>query len=347
VPNRAGFLFCNIGLQNHILKNNLRVGKMVTLVGLSYGQEHEYKRMIFAVLSFRAYYSGPESSICLLIFTDNPVYFKYFFTGLRVKYVLLTPAKIELMKGAQNFVHLVKIAVVREAFELYPDNSLLYIDSDTFFIKDPLPLLNIISANDSLMHTKEYALAERTDSTSEGSSPQLFLNAIDRRAFSTSQGEEHYFPYQYSWNAGVIGLAKEGQAYMEDIYKLTEEFFSCSSWHISEQLAFSLILQTRTTIHSCEKYIYHYWPGDKKLIIDGFLATRLDKVFARLELQKKVLEIAKMSSTILMREVSMGALKKGSLIKAYKYAGMYLFQVGLDIQFIRDVLYRTRNLHNY
>jgi hypothetical protein len=319
---------------------------MVTLVGLSYGLEREYKRMIFAILSFKAYYSGPEDSISLLVFTDNPTYFERFFTGLKVKYVLLTPARIELMKGAQNFVHLVKIAVVREAFEMYPNNSLLFIDSDTFFVKDPLPLLSIISADTSLMHTKEYALAERIDSTSEGMSPQLFLNTIERCTFLTSQGEERYFSSQYSWNSGVIGLAKEGRAYMEDIYKLTEDFFSCSSWHISEQLAFSLILQTRTTVHSCEKYIYHYWPGDKKVMIDSILATSIDNLFAKLDLQKKLLKIAKMSSAMLLREVSMDTLKKGGLMKAYKYAIMYLFQVGLDVKFLRDVLYRTRKLHN-
>ncbi|MGI4743440.1 MAG: hypothetical protein ACRYG7_50455 [Janthinobacterium lividum] len=316
----------------------------VTLVGLSYGREQEYKRLIFAVLSFKAFYSGIDSNVQLLIFTDNSAYFEHFLTGILVKYVLLTPAKIELMKGPQKFVHLVKVEVIREAFELYPNNNLVYIDSDTFFIKDPLPLFGMISAENSLMHTKEYALTERIGSTSEGNSPQLFLSALKNRTFSTSQGEERYFPSQYSWNAGVIGLAKEGKGYIDDIYKLSGEFFSCSLWHISEQLAFSLLLQTRTTIYPCEKYIYHYWASDKKIVIDTFLSKKLDRAFTELDLQEKIINIAKMSSAMLLRELAMDTLAKGNMFVAYKYAAMYLSKAGFDIKFLRDVIYRTRNL---
>ena len=315
---------------------------MYTLVGLSYGRENEYKRIILAILSFQAWYSGPKNSFRIVIFTDNSDYFEPYFNGINVEYVSLDNDKIVQMKGSLGFIHNVKIAVIKEAFAAYQHDSLLFLDSDIFFIADPISMLTKISSGNSVMHSREYALEERRYSVSEGNAPKLFLDLIDRQTFLTSHGEEKFYSSQFSWNSGVLGIPANLADSMADISKLTQVFFSSSSWHVSEQLAFSLILQTRTVVHASEKYIYHYWPNNKKVDIDIILHEKINDKFARLDCEKKYLLIKGLTSEMVLREYTMDAFNKGDIATAYKLSFLYLLKNKFNLKFVKDVLYNTK-----
>lgn len=315
---------------------------MHTLVGLSYGRENEYKRMILAILSFRAWYVGPKNAIRIVIYTDNSNYFKLFFNDIDVEYVPLTNEKIVQMKGPLGFVHNVKVAVIKEAFTLYQNDDLLFIDSDVFFMNDPFSLLAKISSGNSVMHSREYALEDRRYSTSEGNAPKLFLDLIDKQTFLTSRGEEKFYSSQISWNSGVLGIPTDLSNSLADVSKLTQIFFSNSSWHISEQLAFSLILQTRTIIHSSDKYIYHYWPANKKQDIDIILDKKINNKFALLGCERKLTLIRKLTYEMGMREYTMDAFNKNNIIDAYKLVIVYLLKNKFNLKFVKDVVYNTR-----
>src|SRR5687768_15350505 len=101
---------------------------MFLLVTQSFGKESEYRRAVFAILSFWAWYSGEKSKVKTLIFTDNPQWFEPWLGELPAEYILLTPEKMKKMRGEIDFLHRVKIALIEETFDRYPEADLLYID---------------------------------------------------------------------------------------------------------------------------------------------------------------------------------------------------------------------------
>lgn len=105
---------------------------MKLLVTQSFGRTSEYKRVILSVLSFWALYSGDKNNVITVLATDKPDYFKPYFEGIPVEYIILNPEKIKKMRGEIDFIHRMKIAIVDEAFQRYIGADILYVDSDTF-----------------------------------------------------------------------------------------------------------------------------------------------------------------------------------------------------------------------
>lgn len=242
---------------------------------LSYGAESEYRRAIFSILSFSSWCAACLPEIRILVYTDKPGYFEPYLKGLPVEYFLLTPELLEEMLGNTGFIHRRKVAVVDLTFRNFPGEDLLFVDADTFFIADAGPLLKGFETGKSVMHKREYniekGLAAFT-SFNQAQYPEAFINYISGKAFSIGGKTEHFSKYDYSWNSGVIGLTKDMVTYMPDIYQLTDEFYANSKWFISEQLAFSFILQRTTKIIPADKIVLHYWGKGQKMIVDRLIA---------------------------------------------------------------------------
>lgn len=255
------------------------------VIFLSYGNESEYLRTVFCILSFSAW-DTPNGSdlsikgIRIIIYTDNPDFFADYLKGLPIEYYLLTPVLLEEMLGTTGFFHRRKVAVIDLTFKQYPEDELLFIDSDTFFIAEPKILLQEFEAGKSFMHKREYRLEKAIDIFSafnQGQYPKAFLEYITNRNFTVGGTSESFSHNDYSWNSGVLGLHKDFAAYMPDVFQLTDEFYTHSKWFISEQLAFALILQRKTQISRSDPFILHYWGLRQKTLIDKLIAELFDK----------------------------------------------------------------------
>lgn len=335
-----------------LLPPNFDLLSMTNLVVLSYGDIVEYQRVILAVLSYQGWLATAGETGRTVVFTDNPAYLKPYFAGLTVDYRLLTPPEIREMKGPVNFVHRLKVAVLAEAFSRYPDDSLLYVDSDTFAFKNPKPLLARISPTVSAMHQPEYTLEAHRH---QGMGSRL-LHLLESESFTTSRGEERFRASQTSWNAGVLGLAPTVAASMADVFLLTDRFFSTSGWHVSEQLAFSLVLQTRTQVIPSDDFIYHYWQATHRAAVDALLPGILTPDFMALPLPEKAESILRLTQQLLsqiaeylaahpeieLRVQALDSLHLKNFAAGYRLAGRYLLKKPMDTQFIRDIIYHTR-----
>jgi hypothetical protein len=250
------------------------------LIFLSYGKKSEYLRTISCVLSFFAWNGDKAGYIRIIIYTDDPSFFKIKLDGFNVEYFLLTPETLEALKGDTKFIHRIKVSVIDLTFKNFPNEEVLFIDSDTFFINDAQEMLNEFEPGISFMHKKEYNLRDGFSlfsSFNQGHYAKSFIDYISEREFSIGGIPEIFTADDYSWNSGVIGLQKDFGSYMSDVFKLTDEFYTNSKWFISEQMAFSLILQRRTQIKPAEKFVYHYWGKRQKQLVD----TLIEKLFDR------------------------------------------------------------------
>jgi len=254
------------------------------LVLLAYGREVEYSRAIFCILSFIAWIEDQER-VRIIVYTDKPESFKPYLDDIQVTYHLLTPLLLDSMLAGTGFFHRRKIAVIDLTFKNFPDDDVLFVDSDTFFMANPVKILRGFENGKSFMHKREYDFRKGLElftSFNQGEYPEAFLKFISGREFKINGKTEVFTDKDYSWNAGVLGLNKEFSSLMPDVFMLTDLFYANSKWFVSEQLAFSLILQRLTEIRPTDEFILHYWGNRQKLLLDKLLY----RFFKETELEK-------------------------------------------------------------
>ena len=271
---------------------------MINLVIQSFGREYEYRRAILTVWSFYAYVTVRREDTQVVFFTDNPAYFEQYLYGLPVHYVLLTPEKIKQMRGEIDFLHRMKIAVIEEAFSI-TQGDLLYVDSDTFFISDPVVKTATLSDTQSFMHLREYSFETLRDAElPAGTTARAMYSLITSTSFRYANGHPVVVGTdQYSWNAGVMFLHRSVAGLIPDVYALTDQLYPSTRNHASEQFAFSIVLRNHMALEACDDVVYHYWYRIKKQIMDLFLARRLNYIWAALPVQDKLNEVRQWTSS--------------------------------------------------
>lgn len=326
----------------------------ISVVIQSYGSVHEYKRAVFSIISFYAYSSKPKEQTEVVLFTDRPDFFEPFLKELPIKYVHLTHAKIKEMRGSIDFVHRVKIAAIEEAFSL-TEGNILYIDSDTFFISDPVQWMDQLSAVNAFMHENEYPFKVMKEfKLPAGKTFHIFYDFVTSRSFFLHDGSElRISPSQISWNAGVILLHREHQSFLKDVYKLTDDFYPDTKNHGCEQYAFSIILDRNTHLSSCKEMIYHYWFPIKKPIADKFLKDKITEQWASLSLSQKQQQVrrwtyelpAVFETDVLMTQYhAIQLFNEDRLKKGIGYMIRAFAQDPFCWTFIKDSVYHIRRL---
>lgn len=262
------------------------------LVFLSYGAESEFRRAIFSILSFYAWSAASDiQRTRIVVYTDQPHFFQTYLDRPEIEYVVMTPQVMEEMLGGTLFYHRRKIASIDMTFKKYPQDSVIFIDSDTFFTGDATILFNGITKEDAFMHQREYTFEQGLGifkSFNEGEFPQAFIDYISDRELIIGGKPERFTRHDYGWNSGVLGLHSSFAEYMPDVFRLNDEFYENSRWFISEQIAFSLILQRRKTLHEADEFVLHYWGKRQKVMLDKLLVDLL-KRYKLAELKDKTL----------------------------------------------------------
>jgi hypothetical protein len=332
---------------------------MTNLVIISYGNQREYRRAVLVVLSFFSFYSAKQArpAVKVIIYTDQSDYFEQFLGDVPVQYVMLTTEQRKVMMGPLSFIHRLKAVVLQQVLTQHPDEKLLYVDSDTFFIEASEPLMASIRPGVSIMHTLEFVFNDIAQQPlPHNKTVADFVQLMERESFQTTQGAEHFLGTQQSWNAGVLGLAPPVIRDMPDVLHLTDQFYASSSWHISEQIAFSLVLQTRGQLLPATDYIYHYWEGDKKIAVDALLLEVITSRFAALPYAEKLTQVQQLverlpvaipaylaeHSEIKLKQDAITAFNVNRFGPAYRAALAYLLKVPSDKKFLKDMLYHTK-----
>ncbi len=288
---------------------------MTQLVVLSYGRESEYRRAIFAVLSFWARYKGPTAEVQTVIFTDQPAFFEPYLAGLPVRYELLTKAGLAAMQQPNQYVHRVKAVILGQLFEASPTDALLFFDSDTFFMASPDALVQQLAAGTTFMHKREYTLAEAVSvyaAFNQAKFPKKLLELLASRTFWVGGAEQQYGPDNYSWNSGVLGLPPHIGSLLPDTLQLLDDLYANTSWFTSEQIAFSLALPTRAQVLPSDQYVFHYWGQRQKVLMDELLQALINEAFSNMNLGQR-LERTRQQVPRWQRYIELDRLREGAL----------------------------------
>jgi len=292
------------------------------LVLLSYGGEIEYRRAMFCIYSLLAW-NIDLSKIRIIIYTDSKLFFEQHINNLLIEYLILTPELNQQLRKNTNFNHLVKVGVIDMTFLKYPGDDLCFIDTDTFFIKDPSNILDRFENGKSFLHKKEYQLSDSVkqfSSFNQGHFPIAFMNFIEGREFNIDGKNEIFDGTYYSWNTGVIALSKDFAKLMNNVTDLTIQFYENSKWFVSEQLAFSLILEKVTEIRSAENIVFHYWGKRQKAFMDKYLNDLFKQNFKYNLHNKDFKKISKKLKIEIENDVLLEQINIAAKYKSYFYA---------------------------
>lgn len=246
------------------------------LVTQSFGRENEYRRALFAILSALAFIPSEEQKkLKIALHTDAPEFFQKHLAPFDVRYFMLDPEKIKRMRGQIDFLHRMKIVLIEETFEAFPEHCLFYTDSDTFFRKNLFGFLKIHSDRDMYMHTDEYAFSALKNPDYAPNDPfRLYIEKVVNQEFRAADKTIRVDENLHSFNAGVMCFHPEHKKLLPEVYSLTDQTYPITGNHAAEQYAFSIIFQKYTRVKFIENdAVFHYWHHTQKKYMDHFLAS--------------------------------------------------------------------------
>jgi hypothetical protein len=258
---------------------------MPNLILLAYGSEKEYQMATVVVLSFYAWHNNYRDDSRFIIYTDKPEYFSAHLTGLPVEYRHVTPQDWEDMLHGYTFKFHRKMAIIEQTFAAYPNENVVFLDSDVFFYNDPSSMLDDISDNISYMHVRELTL-DKQMTFIPNKEKKRYIAQIENTDIIVGTGKYRYDKNSYIWNAGVIGMSPAMAPFVSDVRRITEDIYQLSAVHISEQLAHTFVLGALTKLKPADHLIVHYWKK-KDIIITAF-ASIFEPQFLNTSMQERL-----------------------------------------------------------
>ena len=271
----------------------------------AYGSADIINECKFSLLRLYETYSAQQQEPPLvIIYTDQPAAFNSFHLHLSLILKTIGAEQIQQWKGPHNFVHLVKIEIIKDCLLHYP-GKIIYTDTDTICEKPLTEVFNTINSSAVYFHEYEGTLAT-----------PAFKKW--RRFFETNEvpGMQHYSPLNMEmWNAGVIGLETAHLHLLNEVFALTNNLYSRYPKHIAEQLSFCYVFQRHNIkINGAKAYIFHYWNlKEYRQLLSGFFHNHSHQNFEGL---------AKQSSKVLPQQMLAEKMhyKSYSLIKKWLLA---------------------------
>lgn len=227
----------------------------VSIVLQVYGPPVIYHRVSFLLTSLFHHMGAGWVQYPIYLYTDNPDYFTARFGQQpHLHFVPITVQDIARWKGPRNFVHRMKIEVLRDCARR-SEGHLFYLDTDIYALQDLRPLLQQIDAGHSLMDKEEYVIGQALLPL-----PRKVKRFVKGKTFAYGQGKTAQISWQHSmWNAGILGIARENLGLVDEALALTDVLYDAYQKPVMEQLAFSYLLQTRTQVIAAQPWLMHWW----------------------------------------------------------------------------------------
>lgn len=226
----------------------------LTVVYQAYGRLDIVQQALFSIVSLcRFFPNGIPFEI--QIFSDQSALLRSFFGDTpNIRVVAIQSEQIQKWRGAIDFVHRVKLEILKTATHGSP-NDLVYLDGDTIFKASPVDLFKTINDRVSLMHLRESTLGEPGDPLTK-----KIGKFVKGKSFLVGGKPIEIPPSTAMWNAGVIGVSKKNTLLFDSMIELTDRLYGQYQKHVMEQLAVSFFLQSVGEVCPSDSVVLHYWP---------------------------------------------------------------------------------------
>ncbi len=232
-----------------------------------YGNESIFHECAFALLSLtRLYGGGYPANTQIWVYTDNPDWFSTFKNmSLPLNFCEVTPAVIAKWRGSIDFVHRVKIEILKD-FTRDRNGNVLYTDTDVVFTWPVDYLMKQIGSGQLYMHVNEGVVSSRSNPIFA----KLDAHLHDNTPMKVNDKPLWDLPM---WNAGVLGFDTKYRYLLDDVLTFTDTEYPRFPKHIVEQFAFSVFFAHAGTIKAAAPYVLHYWNlKEARAVLASFIA---------------------------------------------------------------------------
>lgn len=224
---------------------------MITrLVAICYGTDPLYRLELFgSVLSAISLSDDWRENLEITVFTDQ----ESLDLPFPINTLSISNALEKNRTGTPAVAHLVKTFCLQESLELYQE-PIIYFDTDILFKAPPRQLLEYVSPTDVLMNAHEGLLEVHPDwkKLSEYMESDQFQGHLSRKS--------------PMYNSGIVGICPEHMPDLEKAVELARELYQVDPVFNVEQFTTGVSLAERSTVHTCEEEIHHYWGWERKFI---------------------------------------------------------------------------------
>jgi hypothetical protein len=216
-----------------------------------YGNEDIFFECANALLSLSKIWRDKQQAD-IWIYTDKLGWFDRFVNcPLQLNYRTLNNETLSQWRGTIDFVHRVKIEVLRD-FAQQRTGNILYLDTDVVFLQDTEDIWKNLSAGALYMHVLEGRVSDRINP---------IMAKLDSYLRTKPALKIHNAPmYELDmWNAGVLGFNTKYKQVLDEVLLFTDQHYPEFQKHVMEQFAFSVFFRREGKIKAAAPYILHYW----------------------------------------------------------------------------------------
>lgn len=210
-----------------------------------------YHQANFSILSWLAYGRGIDR---IVMMTDSPDYFR-FVDDERVIVQPIGAERFTEWRGEHEFFWRIKIKAMQAVTERYPGSHVVYLDGDTFCLRDPAPLRQRLDEGSNLMHAREGALAELPTRSEK----KMWRDAGGKTFAAVTITAAHQM-----WNAGVVAVAAQNVGHvLPTALRLCDAMCAAGvERRLIEQFSLSVACGLDRPVLPAGGVVAHYW-GNK------------------------------------------------------------------------------------
>jgi hypothetical protein len=183
------------------------------------------------------------------------------FADLGVSVRAVTDVELNDWMGGSGYIHRRKIMAVIDALQRYGE-SVAFIDCDTYFLKPPGLLFDLIGPGRSCLHIAEGKLKE-TGTWRNARVSQLIES---QKFFDLSGNRLVISPDAMMWNSGVLGVHSSDLPLIREALNLCDQLWDRDQVtvpaeqrvHHLEQFAMGFFL-ARNKLSEASDIVFHYW----------------------------------------------------------------------------------------
>lgn len=204
-----------------------------------------------AYLSIRSFQKQLKGNDEIFVVTSRPEYYNH----ASVTILEVSDEEMEAWKGTYHFPLRIKIKAMELLASKYPNQDVLFVDSDTFLYGDINLLKQRLNNGNGIMHCRE-----GHPSKMKGGSLKLWNTVKAHTYAGITIGEHHDM-----WNSGVVGIPKDllDKVIATSLAICDGMLNDGGNCFILEQYAQSVCMNELTQLLPSNDCIGHYW-GNKQ-----------------------------------------------------------------------------------
>ena len=185
----------------------------------------------------------------VVICTDVDLTIEWASFDFKITVNILSRNQVSEWLSGTNYLLILKPRMIQDFLEHHQGN-VLFLDTDTFFMRDPADLFDAVGKGKLVMHLKENTITKR----------KSFRENVLPHTFRLTNGEEFRISRSTGmWNSGVIGISNRHAGLLEEVLFLIDQMWKIGRWHTVEQFALSYFFQREGKIIPADRYVMHYW----------------------------------------------------------------------------------------